>query len=297
MRRVECDARLPAGAGCAKRPILEGSNVSRSSAPIGVFDSGLGGLSVLRALRAQMPDESFVYLADSAFCPYGEKDDLTIETRVHELVGELVARDCKAAVIACNTACAVALTSLRKRFRLPIVGLEPAVKPAVLRSKHRRVAVLATPRTARGDKLRELIELHAGPVVVETIPAPGLVDLIETGHIQGREIRSLLSQLLEGPLARGCDAVVLGCTHYPFLAGVIAEIVGPSVAILSSGKPVARQTERVLERDGLRGAHGGSGMCAYFTTGDALAFSVVASQLLGADVRAETLAGSATLTV
>lgn len=263
--------------------------MSRSSGPIGVFDSGLGGLSVLRALRAQMPNESFIYLADSAFCPYGEKDDSTIETRVFELVGALAERDCKAVVIACNTACAVALGSARERFELPIVGLEPAVKPAILRSRHRRVAVLATPRTARGEKLRSLIETFGNGVVVETIPAPGLVDLIEAGHMQSRETRYLLSNLLEGPLARGCDAVVLGCTHYPFLAGVIAEIVGPSVAILSSGKPVARQTERVLERDGLRSRSAMAGECVFLTTGDALVFETMAARLLGGSVRAQSL--------
>jgi len=267
----------------------EGSNVSDFSAPIGVFDSGLGGLSVLRALRTQMPDESFIYLADSAFCPYGDKDDPTIEARVHELVGVLVDFDCKAAVIACNTACAVALDSLRTRYSLPIIGLEPAVKPAILRSKHRRVAVLATPRTARGEKLRRLIETHADGVVVETIPAPGLVDLIEAGHMQSREARYLLGQLLEGPLARGCDAIVLGCTHYPFLAGVVAEIVGPSVAIVSSGMPVARQTERVLERENLRARWGSIGDCTYLTTGDTFVFEVMASRILGSPVRAQAL--------
>jgi glutamate racemase len=278
-------------------PVSEGIHVSSPSSPIGVFDSGLGGLSVLRALRTQMPDESFVYLADSAFCPYGEKDDPTIESRVHGLVRELVARECKAAVIACNTACAVALTSLRKQFELPIVGLEPAVKPAVLRSRHRRVVVLATPRTARGETLRTLIETYAGPVVVETIPAPGLVELVESGELQSRETRSRLSQLLEGPLARGCDAVVLGCTHYPFLAGVISEIVGPSVAILSSGKPVARQTERVLEREGLRLRLEAVGSCVYLTTGDVLEFAAMASRLLGTSIEAERLASTESIAV
>jgi len=263
--------------------------MTQPSTPIGVFDSGFGGLSVLRALRAQMPDELFVYLADSAYCPYGEKDDRTIEARVHLLAGELVDRACKALVIACNTACSVAIESLRERFDLPIVGLEPAVKPAILRSKHRRVVVLATPRTVRGEKLRRLIETHAGPVVVETIPAPGLVELVESGQIHDRVARARVSELLEGPLARGCDAVVLGCTHYPFLAGIVAEIAGPSVAILSSGAPVARQTERVLERAGLRSRAANPGGCAYFTTGDAGDFERVASALLGIPVRVEQL--------
>ncbi len=263
--------------------------MSSSNAPIGVFDSGLGGLSVLRALRATMPEESFVYLGDSAFCPYGEKDDPTIEERVQLLVGMLFERDCKAAVIACNTACAVALGSLRTRFSAPIIGLEPAVKPAAWRSKSKKVAVLATPRTARGAKLHRLIETHGSGVTVESIPAPGLVDLIESGHTDSREIRMLLSTLLEGPLARGCDVVVLGCTHYPFLAGTIAEIVGPSVAIVSSGKAVARQTSAVLCREGLRSESGGAGACRYLTTGDAVAFDEIASQLLGAPIRSESI--------
>lgn len=263
--------------------------MSRSSAPIGVFDSGLGGLSVLRALRARMPDESFVYLGDSVFCPYGDKDDATIDERVHLLVADLFERDCKAAVIACNTACAVAIGSLRKRHSAPIIGLEPAVKPAARRSKSRKVAVLATPRTARGETLHQLIETHGAGVTVESIAAPGLVDLIESGSVDGREIRSLLSTLLEGPLARGCDVVVLGCTHYPFLAGAIAEIVGPSVAIVSSGNAVAIQTERVLRREGLRATSSSAGDCRYLTTGEAAAFDTVASALLGVPVNSEAI--------
>lgn len=258
-----------------------------SSAPVGVFDSGFGGLSVLRALRARMSGESFVYLGDSAFCPYGDKADAVIEQRVHLLVGELFDRGCKAAVIACNTACAVALSSLREAFPAPIVGLEPAVKPAARRSKSKKVAVLATPRTARGEKLRELIETHGNGVTVETIPAPGLVDLIESGRGDGREIRYLLSKLLEAPLARGCDVVVLGCTHYPFLGGTIAEIVGPSVAIVSSGNAVARQTETVLRRYGLESGQRSGGSCRYLTTGNPPAFDMVASDLLGTPVRSE----------
>jgi glutamate racemase len=244
-----------------------------------------------------MPNESFVYLADSSFCPYGEKDDLTIETRVHYLIGALTERGCKAAVVACNTACAVALVSLRERFAIPIVGLEPAVKPAISRSKHKKVAVLATPRTARGEKLRRLIETHANGVVVETIPAPGLADLVEAGQLQSRQTRYLLSELLEGPLARGCDAVVLGCTHYPFLAGTIAEIVGPSVAILSSGKPVARQTERVLEREGLRNQLTHLGECTYLTTGDISLFDTMAGRLLGTPVQADLLSVESAITI
>jgi len=254
-----------------------------------VFDSGLGGLSVLRALRAKMPGESFVYLGDSAFCPYGDKDDATIEARVDLLVGDLFERGCKAVVVACNTACAVAIGPLRQRYAAPIVGLEPAVKPAARRSKSRKVAVLATPRTARGDKLHQLIEAHGAGVTVESIPAPGLVDLIESGHLDDREIRYLLSNLLEGPLARGCDVVVLGCTHYPFLAGTIAEIVGPSVAIVSSGNAVARQTEIVLRRDGLSAATTGSGDCRYLTTGDTGTFDAVASVLLGTPIRSDSI--------
>jgi glutamate racemase len=196
-------------------------------------------------------------------------------------------------VIACNTACAVAIGSLRAKHTAPIVGLEPAVKPAARRSKSKKVAVLATPRTARGEKLHQLIETFGTGVRVETIPAPGLVDLIESGRMDSREIRYLLSNLLEGPLARGCDVVVLGCTHYPFLAGTIAEIVGPSVAIVSSGNAVARQTELVLRREGLRAFGSAPGECRYMTTGNAFAFDSVASQLLGTPVRSEVIQAGA----
>lgn len=268
--------------------------MTQATSPIGVFDSGFGGLSVLRALRIRMPDESFVYLGDSEYCPYGDKADSVIDERVQLLVGALFERGCKSVVIACNTACAVSLSSLRQRFRAPIVGLEPAVKPATRRTKSKRIVVLATPRTARGVKLQQLIEIHGNGITVETVPAPGLVDLVETGLVESRECRYLLSHLLEGPLARGCDVVVLGCTHYPFLAGIIAEIVGPSVAIVSSGSAVARQTEAVLRREGLRAARSTRGECVYLTTGEATAFDAIASQLLGTAIRSEPVRSSQT---
>lgn len=247
----------------------------------------MGGLSVLRALRERLPSESFLYLGDSSFCPYGDKDDETIHRRVHALIAELFQVPCKAVVIACNTACAVALPSLRREHPYPIIGLEPAVKPAVRRSKSKRIAVLATPRTARGDALGRLIATHSNGAVVETVPAPGLVDLIESGGLRSRRMRSRLSELLEGPLARGCDTIVLGCTHYPFLAGEIAEIAGPAVAIVSSGKAVARQTAAVLERAELLAPATSVGTCAYWTTGDPVQFGRIATELLGVPVRAE----------
>lgn len=254
-----------------------------------MFDSGLGGLSVLRALRERLPHEGYIYLADSAFCPYGEKDDATISERVHILAGELEVRGCKALVVACNTACSVAIASLRERYALPVIGLEPAVKPAAQRTKSRRIAVLATPRTARGAKLQALITTYASGIVVETIPAPGLVDMIESGRMTGRKVRYLLGELLEGPLARGCDVIVLGCTHYPFLAGPIAEIAGPSVAIVSSGAAVARRTQAVLLQRGMAAEATGAGRCCYLTTGDVSSFESVASDLLGVPIRAESI--------
>ena len=183
-------------------------------APIGVFDSGLGGLSVLREIRQQLPAEDVIYFADSAFCPYGSRSAAEIRARSEAIAATLIAQGAKLIVVACNTASSVAIAHLRERFAVPFVGLEPAVKPAVRLTRTGKVAVLATPRTVSGERLRWLIDSHAGDVEVYTIPAPGLAELVEHGTLAGDDVRGLLRPLLEPSLNRGADVIVLGCTHY-----------------------------------------------------------------------------------
>ena len=223
-----------------------------SKDPLGVFDSGLGGISVLREIRQVLPRESVIYYADNAWCPYGLRSPEEIRERSCLITGHLIEQGAKAVVVACNTASAMAITSLRESFpQTPIIGLEPAVKPAVARTRSGNVGVLATPRTVAGERLRWLIETHAEGVTVHTVAAPGLVELVEAGELHGAGVQSALKPLLDPMLAANVDVIVLGCTHYPFLRDAIAEYVGPQVAIIDSGAAIANRTRWVLTEAGL----------------------------------------------
>lgn len=267
--------------------------------PIGVFDSGVGGLSVLRELRRELPSEHFVYFADSAHCPYGERADEDIRDLTSRAVRWLASRGTKAAVVACNTASAFSLTALRAEAgdAYPVVGLVPAVKPAVEGTRSGVVGVLATPGTLRGTLLRDVIERFAAPrsVRVLTSVSTALVPLVEAGLADSPEARAELRGVL-APLAdAGADQLVLGCTHYPFLAPAIRAEFGERFALLDSGAAVARRVRAVLaERDLLYG-EGREGRVECFTSGNAAEVSRVASRLLGKTVamRAVTASGHA----
>lgn len=215
--------------------------------PVGVFDSGVGGLSVVRELRALLPSLAIVYYADSAFCPYGEREPATILARSLAIADTLLARGARLLVVACNTASAVALEPLRRRHpAIPIIGLVPAVKPAVALSRSGRIAVLATPTTVRGGLLGRVIREHAGGATILTVPAPGLAELVEASETDGAVVEATLRPLLAPPLAAGIDTLVLGCTHYPFLAAPIQRLAGSHVTLVDSGAAIARRTRDVL---------------------------------------------------
>jgi glutamate racemase len=223
-----------------------------STQPLGVFDSGLGGISVLREIRQVLPRESVVYYADNAWCPYGLRSPDEIRERSRLATGHLIDLGAKAVVVACNTASAMAIGDLRESFpSTPIIGLEPAVKPAVARTRTGSVGVLATPRTVAGERLRWLIETHAEGVTVHTVAAPGLVELVEDGVLHGPAVTGALQPLLDPMLEAGVDVIVLGCTHYPFLRDAIAGYVGPDVAIIDSGAAIANRARWVLTGAGL----------------------------------------------
>ncbi len=226
--------------------------MASSKAPLGVFDSGLGGISVLREIRQVLPRESILYYADNAWCPYGLRPPDEIRERSRLITGHLISQGAKAVVVACNTASAMAITDLRAAFpTTPIIGLEPAVKPAVARTRSGRVGVLATPRTVSGERLRWLIETHAEGVTVHTVAAPGLVELVEAGNLQGPDVRTALQPLLDPMLEANVDVIVLGCTHYPFLRRAITDYVGPGVSIIDSGAAIANRARWVLTEAGL----------------------------------------------
>ncbi|MEA2638756.1 MAG: glutamate racemase [Chloroflexota bacterium] len=234
--------------------------------PVGVFDSGVGGVTILREILAQAPTEHCLYVADSREAPYGEKPPWYIVERCERIVDFLLARDAKVIVVACNTASVVALTHLRQRYTVPIVGIVPAVKPAVALTRTGKIGVLATPTTAQSEPLAQLIEEFAEGVAVVTEVCPELVPLIERGMLAGPEIEEPLRRHLDALLAAGVDVIALGCTHYPLLRELIGEICGPSVAILNPADAVARQLCRVLATKELE-SDASAALTPYFTTG------------------------------
>jgi glutamate racemase len=260
-----------------------GSLITLADAPVGVFDSGLGGLSVAREIRARLPHEDVIYFADSAYCPYGIKSPEEIRTRSEMVVGGLIEAGAKVVVIACNTASAMAIFYLREVFpHVSLIGLEPAVKPAVERTRVGKVGVLATPRTVAGERLRWLIETYAAGVAVHRVAATGLVELVERGVLDGPEVEAALKPLLDPMIEVGVDKLVLGCTHYPFLRGPIEQYVGPEVDVIDSGTAIARRLDVVLTERGLgRVPDGRRGTFRLATSGDPAEVGPVATQLLG----------------
>ena len=222
------------------------------SAPIGVFDSGIGGLSVWRHLRATLPHEDFIYVADTANVPYGDKSEAWIRERVDQIVQWFLARGCKAVILACNTATAAAATYLRQRYPdLFLVGLEPAIKPALLLTQNKTIAMLATARTVASEKYARLLErCVSDDFKVLSIGCVGLAERIDVGDTDSPETIALIDKYLVA--AQAADVVVLGCTHYPFIAEHIKARVKSGVQIIDSSAPVARYTKDILTlRDGL----------------------------------------------
>jgi glutamate racemase len=246
--------------------------------PIGVFDSGVGGLSVLRALRAELPAEDFVYFSDAGHAPYGEKgEDFVSERSLAIAVDLLEQHRIKGLVIACNTATAAAVHLVRaKHTHLPVVGVEPALKPAAALTKSGKVAVLATRGTLASAKFQALRDSLREQAEFVLVPCDGLAAAIEADD-QDR-IRALCRQYTQ-ELA-GVDTLVLGCTHYPFASKVFRELLGPEVQLVETGEPVARQTRRLLEAQGLLKPEG-SGAVRWQTTGSQEALRAAASRWLG----------------
>lgn len=263
-----------------------------ASAPIGVFDSGVGGLSVLAHLREQLPGESMLYIADAAHAPYGEKSEAYITQRAIELTGFLQAEGVKAVVVACNTATAAALPALRAAFAFPIIGMEPALKPAAALSRSGVVGILATTASVKSARLSALITNHGAGLEVIAQACPGWVEHVEAGDIHCDAVHQSVQRYLRPLLTRGVDTLVLGCTHYLFLKPVIEAYVGPQVTIVDSGAAVARQTLRILrEQASLCEAHDGLTSRRFFTSGDPQRFAQAMRGLYGERVPVEVLPG------
>jgi glutamate racemase len=260
-----------------------------ASSPIGIFDSGVGGLSVLREIRRAFASEDLLYVADSACVPYGDKSLQFVEARSVAIAEFLVDRNAKAIVVACNTATGAAITTLRSRFSVPIVGIEPAVKPAVGKTASGVVAVLATSGTLSSDKFGKLLARFGGDADILIQPCAGLVEQVETGELDGDNTRALTEKYLLPLLERGADTIILGCTHYSFLVSLIREIAGPKVSIVDPNAAIAHELRRRLEGNNLLSPDPGSGTERFWTSGAPDDVKPVISQLWNADVEVRRL--------
>ncbi len=237
---------------------------------MGVFDSGVGGLSVLRSLREQMPEEAVIYFGDQGHVPYGPRPLGQVRDFSEGITRFLLNHGAKIIVVACNAASAAALTHLRRTFPdVSFVGMEPAVKPAAEHTGTGVVGVLATPATFQGALYASVVERFANGVQLMQDTCPGLVQQIEKGDLDGPLTRGILEKALDPMLQKNIDTVVLACTHYPFVIPLIQRIVGEKVRVIDPAPAVARQAKRLLEANGLKRPAGGRGEVRFFTSGDA----------------------------
>lgn len=221
--------------------------MEKKQSPIGVFDSGLGGISVLRELVALMPQENYIFYGDSKHAPYGTKTLAEVQALTCADAEHLMNQGVKALVVACNTATSAAISILREKYaHMPVIGIEPALKPAVLAKEHPRVLVMATPMTLREEKFKHLMEQFEACAEIIPLPCPGLVEFVERGELDSPELEAFLKELFADFMIHPVDCVVLGCTHYPFVKGMIQKVLGDNVLIFDGGAGTARETKRRL---------------------------------------------------
>lgn len=261
----------------------------KANAPIAMFDSGVGGLSVLRAIRQTLPAEDIVYFADQAHVPYGARAKVELLGFSEEITRFLMAEGAKLIVLACNTASAAALHALREKHpEFPFVGMEPAVKPAVTSSETGVVGVLATPSTFEGELYASVVGRFAQDLTLLKDTCPGLVEEIEAGRPNGKEANRILAKALKPMLARGLDSVVLGCTHYPFSFETIREIVGPDVRLIDPAPAIGHRVQTLLSESGLMNVGPSQGHIRYLTSGNPQELHSRIDQLLGEKTEVES---------
>lgn len=260
-----------------------------SARPIGIFDSGVGGLSVAVEVRRALPAEDLVYVADAAHCPYGDRPAAEVRARALAIGRHLESAGAKLLIVACNTATGAALEDLRAAVGIPAVGLEPAVKTAAARTRNGRIGVLATAGTLASERFARLVREHAQAITVVSQACPGLVELIEEGELDGLRLIALLERLTAPLRQAEVDAVVLGCTHYPFVRAALASVLGGSVELIDSAPAIARRAESLLDQARLR-ANGATGSLHLLTTGDPRALGRSAERLAGLPFTIEHLA-------
>ncbi|MCP4020329.1 MAG: glutamate racemase [Desulfobacteraceae bacterium] len=236
--------------------------------PIGIFDSGVGGLTVVKEVQKILPNESIYYFADSGNCPYGSKTESETLRLTQKNIGFLLNQGCKLIVVACNTVTAVAIDILRAKYKVPFIGMEPALKPASIHTKAKRIGVLATENTFNGRLFKETFQKYANGIEVHIQPGNGLVELVEKGNHKGEHARKLLEKYLNPMLAIGIDTLVLGCTHYPFFSELITSITHNEVKIIDPARAVARQTKKIINEFDIAAPKETCCEFTFFTTGE-----------------------------
>jgi glutamate racemase len=257
--------------------------------PIGIFDSGVGGLSVACEVQRALPSEHIVYVADAAHCPYGDRAPAEVRARALAVGAYLERRGVKLLVVACNTATGAALEHLRSRLSIGVIGLEPAVKTGARLTRNGRVGVMATVGTLASPRFARLVETQAVGVRVIPQPCPGLADLIERGELEGSTLEQRLLELTAQLREADVDTVVLGCTHYPFIRRALAGVLGPRIVLVDSGAAIARRATQLLSTGGLL-RPSGPGSLTVLSTGESSALSAVVRRLLGEPIPIEPVA-------
>lgn len=261
--------------------------VMANNQAVGVFDSGVGGLSVLQAIHQLLPNENLLYLADTQYVPYGEKEAEFIVERCIKITDYFIGQSVKAIVIACNTATAAAATILREKYpNLPIIAMEPAVKPATQATRSGKVGVLATSGTLKSAKFAALLDRFANDIMVYAQPCPGLVELIEAGDLQGEQTRQLLKSYLQPMLENDCDTIILGCTHYPFLRPLLADLLPASIQIIDTGEAVARHLQKILIQSASQALSANKPSIKLTATGDLNGFKTTLTHLWQGEITA-----------
>jgi len=252
---------------------------------VGIFDSGIGGLSVLHEIHEMLPFQPLYYVADQAHVPYGKRELTEIRNFAFAITEFLASKGAHLIVVACNTASAAALKALRQKYpKLTFVGMEPAVKPATEKTHNGVVGVLATPATFQGRLYHTLVERFAQDVKILTHTCPGLVEAIESGDIQSANTRLILKQALIPMLEKGADTIVLGCTHFPFIIPLIREIVGPRIAVIDPAPAIAKRVSYLLQQSNLLNGYTSQKEVIYSTSGSTTQFKTTLHALLGIDV-------------
>ena len=268
---------------------LNKPSILHDNRPIGVFDSGVGGISVLKHIHALLPHENLLYVADSKYAPYGSRTPAEITARCFEIADFLIAQNAKALVVACNTATAAAIDALRLAYDLPIIGMEPAVKPAAEASKNGIIGVLATVGTLKSAQFAALLETYGRNVEVVTQACVGLVECVERGELSNQSTLQLIQQYCKPLIDEGADTIVLGCTHYPFVRPLIEQAVGTEVALIDTGAAVANYLQKRLAELNLLSESKDIANVTFYTNSEAENAKQVISQLWGQSAEVKRL--------